>query len=328
MKKILAIVLAAMMLLSVAACGTTPDETTKAPETTEAPETNGGNEQPAGPAVIAPSVDKETLGYLFYEKMVEVKTANPNATSGEIVEAIMNSNLSIAVPGAMAMPMEPDGFLQGIGKDGATFGGFKSATVLAPMMMGVPFMLYVFDLDESADVAAFAKKVEAEANPGWNICTVAETVTVGACGNNVILAMCQKEIPARVSGKAEIKDPEGLKAGSEAEGVWNSFKTVMAEQTSPDLIAEEIANALVAAGVKGEAAGVMENIKNDYFLYEVESWNGASITDGDKLVYIFQLEMGADVGNWTSYYCEAKEGADLIFGSYNETIIAMINLNK
>ncbi len=328
MKKILAMLLASSMVFAFAACGDVTETTTGAvnpTETTTAETTTGTTPAtPAGPVTIAPSVEKETLGYLFYEKLVEVKTENPAANSEAIAQAIMESKLSLAIPMPMVMPTEVDGFHQGIGTDGATFGGYATGTVIAPMMMGTPFILYIFDLAEGTDVSAFVKNLEANANPSWNICTTAEMTAVGACGNTVIIAMCDKAIPARISGIADVKEPANLTANTET--VWNTFKTVMAEQSAnPEIIALDVADALVAAGVAGTSEGVMDVIKHDAFVYEIDSWNGATITDGDKIVYIFSLEMGQEVENWTSYYLATNEGADVVFGSYNETIIAMVN---
>ncbi len=333
MKKILAIILSALMLVSIAACDTTNnnvEETTGKVENnnneTNTPETNDPEtNDPSGDNTDLPEADK-TLGDLYVEKLVEVKTANPDATSADVIEAIMNSNLVYAFPGAMPMAFEPDTYLMGIGTDGATFGGFVSSYALIPMMMGQPFVVYVFDLAADADVNAFVESVKTNANPAWNICTTAEDVTVGACGNLVVLAMCQKAIPSAVSGIAQVIAPETAE-GSETANIFETFKTVMADFKSPEIWADEIAAALIAAGIEGEAEAAEDMISNDHFLYEVSGWGAAKITNGDKLIYIFQLEMGVDVMNWTEYNCATKDGADLTFGSYNETVIVFINFN-
>ncbi len=328
MKKILAMLLAVLMVFTFVACTNDDanDDTSKDDGTENQNPDNGGEEKNEN--VIEPDASaKDTLGYLYFEKLVEVKTADPTANSEAVVEAIMTSKLGTAFPGCMTAPIEPDSYLQGIGTDGATFGGFATGTVIIPMMMGQPFIVYVFDLAEDADVAAFVESVKTNANPAWNICTVAETTTVGACYNTVVLAMCQKDIPSSVSGIAAIIEPE-VGDGSAAATVWETFKTVMSEMNTPELWAEEIANALSAKGVAGTVEGIMDVIKNDIFVYEIDSYNGATITDGDKVIYIFQLEAGIDVANWTDYNCSAKEGADLVFGAYNETVIVLTNFNK
>ncbi len=340
MKKILAAALAAMMLLSATACGDNSTETTtgNAETTTGAVvETTTGNteetttgsntEIPAGPAVIAPEADKkDTLGYLFYEKLVEVKTANPAATSEDIIQAIVESSLVAALPlSNMVMPVEPGTVHSGIyaydeeTDSIPTFDGYVSGTTVYPMMMGDPVILYVFDLAEDANVETFVKKIRNNVNLNWTVCNPGEMSAVGACGNSVLFVICNKEIPARVSGIADIKEPANLSASTES--IWEAFKTAMAEQTAPSVGAEDVANALAAAGVAGEVAPVMETITDDVFVYDIESWNAATITDGDKVVYIFGLEYGVDIAYWMESYMTES----VVCGSYNETVIAMVN---
>ncbi len=335
MKKILAIILATLMLVSIVACDTNDNDNEETSSSVvdnngneDNGETNNGGEEtpPANDNIIFPDVDSDTLGYLYFEKLVEVKTANPDATSMDVIEAIMNSSLVYAFPGAMPMAFEPDTYLMGLGKDGATFGGFVSSYALIPMMMGQPFVVYVFDLAADADVAAFVESVKTNANPAWNVCTTAETVTVGSCGNLVVLAMCQKAIPSLVSGIADIIEPE-VAEGSEVANIFSTFKTVMETFETPEIWSEDVASALIAAGVEGEATQAEDTIVNDHFLYEVNGWGASKITNGEKLIYIFQLEMGTDVVNWTDYNCATKEGADLSFGSYNGTVIVFVNFN-
>ncbi len=317
MKKILAIILASLMIFAAVACDKINDGDTN----------NNQTEETTTGETVTPEVEK-ILGDLYVEKLVEVKTADPDATSMDVVEAIMNSKLGLAYPGVMPVPFEAGSYLQGLGTDGETFSGvYASATALMPMMMGQPFMVYVFDLAADADVEAFAQSVKANANPAWNICTTAETVTVGSCGNLVILAMCQKAIPPVVSGIAAIIEPE-VAEGSEAAELFETFKTVMKGfDEAAEIWSEDVANALAAAGVEGEVSAAEDFISNDHFLYEIDGWGASKIANGDKLIYIFQLDMGTDVTVWADYSCAAKEGADLSFGSYNQTVIVMINFN-
>ncbi len=319
MKKFLAIILALTMVLSLAACGDTNSSNGENGGTvTDAPEETGL------PVVAPADSAKDTLGYLYYEKLLEIKNANPAATAEEIANAIMESKLGTACPGCMVAPVEP-GFLQGLSSEEANFGGsFVSGQVIIPMMMGQPFIVYFFDLAEDADVKAFVNALNESANPGWNICTIAETVTTGAVGNTAFIAMCQKAIPSSVSGIASVITPEA----AEVAEAFEIFKTVMPEHDGVQVNTEAVANAMVNAGVSGEVSIPEGFIVNDYFLYEVDSWGSAKITDGDKEIYIFGLGMGADVNNWASYNCEAKEGATIIWGAYNETVIVFLGYAK
>jgi len=64
--------------------------------------------------------------------------------------------------------------------------------MFAPMMGTIPFVGYVFTLDEGADVEAFMKMLEDNANLRWNVCTEAEEMTVENEGNVVFFLMSPK----------------------------------------------------------------------------------------------------------------------------------------
>ena len=332
MKRILALILVALMALTFVACNNeTPDNNndnndnvTEAPagDATEAPE---GDETPvADPDTIVPDVDKETLGYYFFDKFLEIKKADPTKNAETVVNEIMSSKLGTAVQFPMVMPVEP-GFLTGFSAD---INGFESATLFAPGMMGVAFVGYVFDLAEGTDVAAFIKTLADNADPRWNMCTEAEMTAIGAYKNSVIIVMCPKAVPSSVSGIAAIIEPT-LTAGSASETLWNEFKTVMSGENAFQMIAAEVVDALAANAFKGEVTYVEEwSFENkDVFTYTIEGFNNASyITSGDKIVYVLQLDEGMDVANWMSYYFDGIKAASSAYGAYNNTIIVMVNV--
>ena len=64
--------------------------------------------------------------------------------------------------------------------------------MFAPMMGTIPFVGYVFALEDGTDAAAFVKTLEDNGNLRWNICTEAEEMIVEAEGNNVLFLMCPK----------------------------------------------------------------------------------------------------------------------------------------
>ena len=322
MKKFLALILALVMVLSLVACGTTNNDTPVVDDTNDTDDTI----VETGLNTVAPAEDaKGTLGYMYYEKILEIKTANPSATAEEIVMAIMESKLGTACPGCMVAPVEPNMYLQGL--EAESFGGFVSGQVIIPMMMGQAFIVYVFDLADASEAPAFVESLKNNANPGWNICTTAETVTVGAVENVAFIAMCQKDIPASVSGIASVITPEA-EEGSEVAILFDVFKNVMPELESLEMTSMDVANAMVANDVSGTVSEAEEYIVNDHFLYEVDGWGAAKISNGEKEIYIFALGLGADVQNWANYYCETKEGANLAWGAYNETVIVFLGFTK
>ena len=88
-----------------------------------------------------------------------------------------------------AMEVE-EGFLSGF--DNAEITGFKSGVTFAPMISTIPFLGYIFELDDSVDVDTFKSSLEENANLRWNICTEAEELIVENVGNKVFFLMCPK----------------------------------------------------------------------------------------------------------------------------------------
>ena len=76
---------------------------------------------------------------------------------------------------AVTMAVEP-GLLMGF--DNAEITDFKEGVMFAPMMGTIPFVGYVFALEEGTDVEAFKTTLKENANLRWNICTEAEELTI------------------------------------------------------------------------------------------------------------------------------------------------------
>ena len=147
MKKALALILAAVMMLGLISCGKSE------------PETVGG-----------------FLAADF--------KSNPEGTAKEVADRLIQNEV---LPfEAVTMAVEP-GLLMGF--DNAEITGFSEGVSFAPMIGTIPFIGYVFELDEGADVEAFTKVLEDNANLCWNICTEAEEITVETEGNTVLFVM-------------------------------------------------------------------------------------------------------------------------------------------
>ena len=316
MKKILALILATLMLVALVACGAPAETTDKNDDVTDTPAGEVDSK------VNAYKVVEGTLGDYFFKEFVKIKEADPTKNAEAVVNDIMSSKLSAAVQFPMVMPVE-EGYLSGFEGE---FSGFKAAHVFAPGMMGVAFVGYVFDLEDGADVTAFMKKVEESVDPRWNGCTEAEMTTIASYGNSVLLVMCPEKAPSAISGIADVIEPD-VTAGSASETLWNEFKTAMAG--NPMMIAAEVVDALAANAFNGEIEYVEEySIENsDVFAYTIDGFNNAAtITSGDKIVYIIQLDEGMDIANWASYYFDGIKAASSSFGAYNNTLILMVNV--
>ena len=198
MKKLLAILISLAMLLSFAACSSN-EKKPEAPEANEKGTTVVDDmNQPAadgeGPAVDMPAVDGETpavdggeavdsssvaqtLLNVFYNEM-----ANPDISAEELANAIMADPVIAFSP--MVMPTEEvfTGFNNIIE-------GYAEAVQFGPMIGTIPFVGYIFVLDDNTDVETFKATLEAEANLRWNICTAAEEMVCENVGNTVFFVM-------------------------------------------------------------------------------------------------------------------------------------------
>ena len=161
MKRILALLLATIMVLSMVACGTTKEDDKK--------------EEGKTP---------ETVGAILLNEFKD----NPEGTAQEIAERIIGNEIIPFMGGTN--PIEP-GLLSGF--DNAEITGFKEGCMFGPMMGTIPFVGYIFVLEDGADVDAFVTTLKDNANLRWNICTEAEELTVVNEGNTVFFLMSPKE---------------------------------------------------------------------------------------------------------------------------------------
>ncbi len=184
MNKIIALLMAALMLLSLAACAkdNTEPSTSQSEEVTE----SSSDEQPSTQEPSSEATGDKTFGETLRAAFLDAMAENPNATTLELAE-LLASNPIIAF-GPVTMPMEP-GYLPGFPVD---IDGFAECTQFAPMISSIPFVGYVFRLDDGADVDAFVQNLTDNADPSWNICTTAEETIVDHVGNTVFFVMCPR----------------------------------------------------------------------------------------------------------------------------------------
>lgn len=102
-----------------------------------------------------------------------------------IADGIMSNSIIQFMGGTVAV--EP-GLLTGF--DNAEITGFKEGVMFAPGIGTIPFVGYVFTLEDGVNAADFAKNLKSNANPRWNICTAADETVVDYSGNKVFFLMC------------------------------------------------------------------------------------------------------------------------------------------
>ena len=166
MKKIIALLMAVLMVISMAACTKT--------------EENVSNNDSA-PSNSAPVESGATVG----ETLLADFKADTTGTALEIAERLISNQIIQFMGGAMEIE---EGLLSGF--DNTEIKGFKEGAMFAPMMSSIAFVGYVFELEDGADVEAFKTTLKDSANLRWNICVTAEELVVENEGNKVFFLMC------------------------------------------------------------------------------------------------------------------------------------------
>lgn len=199
MKKLFGLVLTGAMVVSLAACGggnaketsavetstieVTESETTAAEETSEAEEASGA--ETSAEAVADAGTLGETLLHDFEVRVGE----NSEATALELAEGIIANEKILFSGGAVSVE---EGLLTGFGNTEIT--GFEEGAMFAPMIGTIPFVGYVFDMEDAAGAEALVEVLTEHANPRWNICTEAEETVVGTVEDKVFFVMCPKSL--------------------------------------------------------------------------------------------------------------------------------------
>ena len=188
MKKIIALILAAIMLLSLVACADTNDGSG---ETTDAITTGSADTEAAGPSKeeLAANASLEAAAKAVMNKYVEY--TNMKATYDEFMagmeEADRISFETFLENQIVITPVEKGAeWLMGFA---TTPTGFSEAYCFQPGMMGQAFIGYIFRLEEGTDVDAFKKFLTENNDPRWNICTMANTTVCESYGNLVYFNM-------------------------------------------------------------------------------------------------------------------------------------------
>lgn len=160
MKKVIAVLLSALMIFALAACGNS---------------NNGSGEE---------EIDTSTVAGALYKDFSDRVKADSDISAQDLADALLTNDVITFM--GMAMPVE-EGFLTGF--DNAEITGFDEGVMFAPMISTTPFVGYVFVLSSGTDADAFVKNLEDNANLRWNICTEADEMKAGVVNNRVFFVM-------------------------------------------------------------------------------------------------------------------------------------------
>lgn len=300
MKKLIALLLALTMVLSMVACGNNPTDPSTKPSTNPTNPTNPST--PAGNTDVTPDVEADTMGAKLWAAFEAAQAANPSATAEEIANILATDPCIEFMCGAM--PIEA-GLLSGFGEFEVK--GFEQGAMYLPFIGSIPFVGYIFDLAEGADVAAFIKDLEDNCNPRWNICVTADQTVIGSKGNRVFFLMCPATIASEGGEEGtdvEIFFPE-VEEGTLGDTLWNAFLGYI--ETNPEAPAAEAAFmvtmdesvAMLGLGAMEMEAGFMHGFDN----YEITDFEQCGvfmpmIGSIPFVGYVFKLAEGTDVVNF------------------------------
>lgn len=194
MKKILALILASLMLIALVACA---NDETKEPVEDEKVE---NNEIVETPETETPDAATLTPAATLLKAFKDMKANGEYTDAESAANALITNPIIPFMGGSMAVE---EGFLQGFNND---ITGFKSGAVFMPMIGAIPFVGYVFELEEGADVDAFVQTLKDNANMRWLICTAAEEVVCEAVDNTVFFCMAKQSFEEEAPAEEEIVD--------------------------------------------------------------------------------------------------------------------------
>ena len=191
MKKILALILSALMLLSLASCGDDKTTQSSTDKETSAPATDSKDSDTTAPEQDAQpnsTVALETIAKALAAKYTEY--GDFRSTYDEMMKDMPEEDkisfeeyLSYQI---VTMPVEDLSFLSGLTEVPA---GIGEAYLYQPGMMGQAYIGYLFRLTEGTDVETFKAALKEKADLRWNICTQANTIICENYGNTVFFSM-------------------------------------------------------------------------------------------------------------------------------------------
>lgn len=327
MKKLIALLLALTMVLSMAACGAKNDDSSTKPQ--------GSQPQgsvPQGNADVTPKVDADSLGGKLWNAF---KAADLSASAEDVANALVTSDF-IPFMG-FAMTVE-EGTLMGF--DSYEVKGFAEGAAFAPGIGSIPFIGYIFKLADGADVSAFINKLTSNCNPRWNVCTEADQTVAGSIGNTVLFVMCPASFEDEGGDQGDdFGEPETIRptveAGTFGEQLWDAFllnATGMVGEKAVS-VAFWLVQEPCVADMMMDSVEVEQGLLTGFDNYEVKGFTDAAmfapmIGSIPFVAYIFNLPQDADVQgfmNELSANCNRRwnictEADQTVVGAYGNMV--------
>ncbi|MBQ9915033.1 MAG: hypothetical protein IJO50_02705 [Clostridia bacterium] len=160
-------------------------EASKKPDATKAPDKTAEPTKKPDPTQATP--EAKTLGNTLLAEFKNLANAGMDVMS--IAENLMSHPDILFSAGSMYV--EP-GLLSGFGN--TEIKDFTIGATFMPMIGSIPFIGYIFELPEGANVSAFINTLKANADLRWNICVTADEMVTGSVGNKVFFVMCPESL--------------------------------------------------------------------------------------------------------------------------------------
>lgn len=158
----------------------TVHEATTAPTQTPAPTATQKPTPTSTPSEKPSTVGRQLLAD-FNSK------ASSASSAADLAEKIISNKI---IPFAGAANTVSEGLLTGFGN--TEIKGFTDGAMFGPIIGSIPFIGYVFELDENTDKSEFISLLKNSGNLRWNVCVEAEEMVVGSSGNKIFFVMCNK----------------------------------------------------------------------------------------------------------------------------------------
>ena len=186
MKKIIALILAAVMMLSLVACGS---KTPAATDPTQGTNPTEPTEKVLTKEEMAAAASVEAIAKAMADKYIEF--AGVRATYDEYMAELEEADRIsfeefVSYQFSCAAVEKNAEWLTGF--DVAPT-GYSEAYCYQPMMMGQAFVGYIFRVAEGTNIEAFMTSLKNNCNPRWNICSMANTTVCESYGNLVYFSM-------------------------------------------------------------------------------------------------------------------------------------------
>lgn len=183
MKKVFSFILALAMVLALASCSQkqeTPTASTLPAAASSEPAPDVSDSIADTSTAPAEGTPAQVLAAAFRDYVNSGAVYACESVAGELVQNEAIASLDCVVSEVQA------GYLNGFTDE---IDDFSEGVMFAPMIGSIPFVGYVFQVEEDEDVTEFMNELKQYADLRWNVCTEADEMVCENVGNTVLFVM-------------------------------------------------------------------------------------------------------------------------------------------